>query len=362
MKTSVRVVVLIAGALVVVAAIAAAVVYQPRAKSGSGDEATRTATVAVVTERDFAPRVLATGSVRLMAGARIEVGARVSGIVQTLAVTQGSHVNRGDVIARLDTLEAQARLRQADARLAELDASVRQLTEDLGRAESLAKDRVMTSQDLLAARTALAAAKSRVDAARADRELARVQLDYTVIRSPISGVVASVTTHEGETVAASLAAPTFVTLIDPTRLECVALVDETDIGHVTVGDSAEFTVDAYPGRVFRGTVSRIAPDASVIGGVVDYEVTIRLTGDYSVLKPQMTASVNLQGASRRAMVIPIAAVRQSPQGTYAWKRRGNSPPERVAIRLGARQSDVAEVRSGLKRGDTVLTSGFPDAR
>lgn len=316
---------------------------------------------AVASLRDFAPRVLATGNVRLMAGARIEVGARVSGLVQSLAVTQGARVARGDVIARLDTLEAQARLRQTEARLVELDASATQLGEDLQRAETLAKVGVLTPQDLLAARTALATARARVDGARADRELARVQLDYTVIRSPIAGVVASVTTHEGETVAASLAAPTFVTLIDPTKLECVALVDETDIGHVSVGDAAEFTVDAYPGRAFRGTVTRIAPDASVIGGVVDYEVTVRLAGDFVALKPQMTASVRIEGAPRTALVIPIGAVRQSPQGTYVWRQHGIGPPQRVTILLGARQADVAEVRDGLARGDTVLTGGFPDS-
>jgi len=189
-----------------------------------------------------------------------------------------------------------------------------------------------------------------------------VQLGYTIIRSPISGVVASVTTHEGETVAASLSTPTFVTLIDPERVECVALVDETDIGHVTVGDSAEFTVDAYPGRLFRGMVSRVAPDASVIGGVVDYEVVVRLLGDHRDLKPQMTASVALEGTPREALVIPLAAVRQSPQGTYAWRRNGAGAVARVPLRLGARQVDFAEVEAGLARGDTVLTAGFPDAK
>ena len=200
-----------------------------------------------------------------------------------------------------------------------------------------------------------------LDAARASRELALLQLDYTVIRAPISGVVATVSTQEGETVAASFSAPTFVTLLDPTRIECVALVDETDIGRVRVRDSVEFTVDAWPGRVFRGVVTSIAPDATISGGVVDYEVHIRISGPVADLKPQMTASVSIGGEKRRALLVPTTAIRQSPVGTYVWRLRAGVP-ERVPVVLGARQPDVTEVKSGLSPRDSVLTGGFPDSR
>ena len=317
--------------------------------------------VAVVTARDFSPQVLATGFIRLLPGARIAVGARVSGVVVSLPVTQGSRVAQNDVIARLDDREARSRLAQADAALAELEAALRQREDDLRRAESLRSAGGSTELDILNARTAVTTARARLDGARASRELALLQLDYTVIRAPIGGVVASVTTQEGETVAASLAAPTFVTLLDPTRIECVAMVDETDIGRVHVKDSVEFTVDAWPGRVFRGVVMSIAPDATILGGVVDYEVRIRIAGPVVDLKPQMTASVSIGGAPRQAMLVPTPAVRQSAVGTYVWLLRSGAP-ERVPVVLGARQPDVTEVKSGLAPGDSVLTSGFPDAR
>ena len=238
-------------------------------------------------------RVLATGSIRLAAGARIEVGAQVSGTVHSLSVTQGSRVEAGQIIAQLDTREAHALLDQAAAQVQELTAAEQQAADQARRVAALGAAKVATQQDLVAVEAAAAQARARLDAARSAEELARIRLGYATVRAPIAGIVASVTTHEGETVAASLAAPTFVTLIDPTRLECVALVDETDIGRVALGDSAEFTVDAYPGRVYHGIVARIAPDATVVGGVVDYETTLRLIGSTAGLKPQMTTSVTI---------------------------------------------------------------------
>ncbi|HEY0777125.1 MAG TPA: efflux RND transporter periplasmic adaptor subunit, partial [Gemmatirosa sp.] len=199
----------------------------------------------------------------------------------------------------------------------------------------------------------------------AERDLAALQLEHTAVRAPIDGIVATIATHAGETVAASFATPNFVTLIDPTRLECVALVDESDIGHVTVGDAAVCTVDAYPGREFAGVVAHVSPDATIVSGVVDYEVTIRLGGDAAaLLKPQMTASVGIDGPARTALVVPPRALRQSAGGAYVWVRRAGQPGAvaRVPVQVGARQVDAVEILSGLRAGDVVLTRGFPEAR
>jgi HlyD family secretion protein len=247
---------------------------------------------------EFRP-VLATGSVRLFAGARVEVGAQISGRVRALAVTQGSMVRAGQVIAQLDTQEAHTLVEQAVAQVRELTAAEAQAVDQAQRVEALAFARSTTQQELISAKATAAQASARLDAARSAEALARIRLGYTTVHAPITGIVSSVTTHEGETVAASLAAPTFVTLIDPTKLEAVALVDETDIGRVSLGDSAEFTVDAYPGKVYRGVVSRIAPDATIVGGVVDYEVTLSLVGATAGLKPQMTTSVTISHVRHR---------------------------------------------------------------
>jgi HlyD family secretion protein len=256
------------------------------------------AATAVVTSREVTPRVVATGSVRLVAGARVDVGTRTSGVVRRLAVAQGTRVRRGDTIAALDDREAKARLASAEARVAELEASRDAADSDLARLTALRAIQGASGQQLQAAASAIAVARARVAAATADRDLAALAVDYTVVRAPIDGVVASIATHEGETVAASLSAPTFVVLIDPFRLECVALVDETDIGRVRVGDSASFTVDAYANHVFTGRVMRIAPDATIIGGVVDYEVTVRIDKSAGLLRPQMTATVTIAPTER----------------------------------------------------------------
>jgi len=294
---------------------------------------------AVVTSREVAPRVVATGGVRLVAGARIDVGARTSGVVRRLAVAQGTRVRRGDTIAALDDREARARLASAEARVAELEATRDAADSDWARLNALRPIQGASGQQLQAAASAIAVARARLAAATADRDLAALAVDYTVVRAPIDGVVASIATHEGETVAASLAAPTFVVLIDSSRLECVALVDETDIGRVRGGDAASFTVDAYPDKVFTGHVTRIAPDATIIGGVVDYEVTVHIDDTGGLLRPQMTSTVTINGPRRRSLVVPSAAIRRGAGGTYVW---------RVNVRT-----------TGLGEGDTVLVGNFP---
>jgi RND family efflux transporter MFP subunit len=225
--------------------------------------------------------------------------------------------------------------------------------------ETLRRSEGATGQEALAARTKLADAVAQLGAARARREIARLDLERTRIRTPVAGVVASVSTQEGETVASTFTAPTFVTIVDPRQLECVALVDETDIGRVRPGASAEFTVDAYPGRTFTGVVTRIAPDATVVSGVVDYEVTIRITDGTELLKPQMTATVGILSGAKRALVVPSTAVRQGAEGPYVWRVRGGRPTP-VPVTAGTRQLDLTEVGSGISAGDSVLTAGFPD--
>ena len=173
-----------------------------------------------MSERAAAERagsVIATGSVRLAAGARIEVGAQISGRVRSLKVTQGSQVVAGQIIAQLDTQETRAQLDQAAAQVAELTAASALASGEAQRLEALAPSGGVTQQEIVAARAAAAQSAARLDAARATLDLAQIRLSYTVVRAPINGVVASVTTHEGEAVSASLAAPTFVSETVPTR-------------------------------------------------------------------------------------------------------------------------------------------------
>jgi HlyD family secretion protein len=130
--------------------------------------------------------------------------------------------------------------------------------------------------------------------ARAALETAQIRLDYAVIRSPISGVVATVAMQNGEAVSVGLQAPTLVTIIDLERLQVEAYVDEVDIGRVEVGSPATFTVDTYPDKTFKGKVQAIYPKAVQEDNVVNYLTIISFTNPPGTLRPGMTTNVNIQ--------------------------------------------------------------------
>lgn len=250
--------------------------------------------------RPVDPTVTATGTIRLRVGSQVRVGAQLSGIVKKLHVTIGSHVRAGDVIAEIDDAQIRARLAQADAQVALDQATLERAGMNAERAAKLGSLNLIPAQQQDDLRYALREAQARYAKSLRDRDAVRVDLGYVQIRSPITGTVASVSTQEGETVAASLAAPTFVTIIADHALELVAMVDETDIAAVRRGSPVSFTVDAYPARSFPGIVSSIAPTATIVSGVVNYEVTIAIRRDAGLLKPDMTANVAIDAARRPA--------------------------------------------------------------
>jgi RND family efflux transporter MFP subunit len=235
--------------------------------------------------------VNATGTVRLRVGSEVRVGSQLSGIVQKLHVTVGSHVKRGSVIAEIDDRTLRARLAQADAQATYDGASLEKANVAYARAARMLAAGLIPEQQAEDLRLAAAEANAKYVKSLRDRDAVGTDLTYISIRAPISGTVATVATQEGETVAASFTAPTFVTIIADGALQVVAMVDETDIARVHVGDPVTFTVDAYPSRQFRGTVSQIAPRATIVSGVVNYEVTVQITSGDEALKPDMTANV-----------------------------------------------------------------------
>jgi RND family efflux transporter MFP subunit len=172
---------------------------------------------------------------------------------------------------------------------------------DLGRKRELGAAQLIPRNELDLAERACAVAEQRLKEAEANLEYADTQLGYTRILAPISGVVSTISTQEGETVAASFAAPTFVTLLDLDRLEVWAYVDETDIGRIQAGQKARFTVDTYPGQEFEGRVTTIYPQAEIRDNVVNYVTVVRFEppGD-RVLRPEMTVmtKIDLSGSGR----------------------------------------------------------------
>jgi RND family efflux transporter MFP subunit len=332
-----------------VAAIPLVFLGRAAAKRGREEPAVE---VAHATRRSLGAAVKATGVVKPRVGAEVKVGSRVSGVVARLYVRIGDAVARGQVLAELETRELGARRDQAAAALAAADATLRYQRSDLERRRALHGDLLLSAADLdVAERAHDVAAEQRAEAA-ASLDYARTQLGYARITAPIAGVVASVATQEGETVAASLAAPTFVTLVDLARLEVWAYVDETDIGRVATGQAARFTVDTYPDHEFEGRVAAVYPQAEIRDNVVDYVAVVTFEAPRErVLRPEMTTSVRIAIETRDGVLaVPRRAVRRDGAGSFVLTARG----ERRPVTLGARDETYAEITSGLREQDEVL--------
>lgn len=195
--------------------------------------------------RMIANMVNATGTVRLRVGSEVRVGSQLSGIVKKLNVTVGSHVRASEVIAEIDYATITARLADAEAQDTLDESSLERAQVNYDRAQRLASEGLIPLQQEQDLQLALQEARAKYEKSLRDRDLVKVDLNYVDIRAPIGGTIASVSTQEGETVAASFTAPTFVTIIADNALQLVAMVDETDIANVRRGNPVTFTVDSF---------------------------------------------------------------------------------------------------------------------
>jgi HlyD family secretion protein/macrolide-specific efflux system membrane fusion protein len=179
-------------------------------------------------------------------------------------------------------------------------------------------------------------------------------LSYATITATIDGIVAFVSTQEGETVVAGLSAPTFVTLIDLSKLEVTAFVDETDIGKVKARQKVKFTVDAYPEKFFAARAREIHPKAIIKDNVVNYEVMLEIDRkNIFLLRPEMTANIVVTtGVRKNALTIPRGAVKRLGKKSFAVVKSNGGAAEKV-IGLGWRDGDDQEVVSGLSENEEV---------
>jgi HlyD family secretion protein len=330
---------------------------------------------APVSQGPITRRVAATGT--LQAVTTVEVGAQVSGIVQSLSADFNSFVHAGQVIARLDPSVYDAQLREAQAALGQTQAALGRANADvlglqtaredaqtkLTRAEELAAKQILTQSDLDAARIAMdeakadltsghaavAEAEAAVAQAKATVDQAAVNLDHTIIRSPIDGIVIDRSVDVGQTLAASVQSPVlFRIAADLTRMQVQVDIDEADVGGVTTGDTVTFGVESYPNETFSGVLSqvRLQPVAQVsvtattipasavsaatsqVASVVSYAGIVEVSNPDQRLRPGMTADLVLRG-SRRASAIRIPnnalSFRPPPDVWEALGTKGPSP-------------------------------------
>jgi len=340
------------GAAVVVAS--SALVLRRSASAGAADPGIAARTVRVE-RRDVGSVVKATGVIKPRVGAEVRVGSRISGVVKHLYVQIGDAVVKGQLLAALDDRDLLARRDEAAAAVRQAAADRRFASDDLRRKTALHASGGISPSDLEAAQRADAVASAQEARARANLAFADAQVGYARIVAPIDGVVASVSTQEGETVAASFAAPTFLTLIDPSRLEIWAYVDETDIGRIHVGQRARFTVDTYGDQEFEGRASAVYPKAEIRDNVVNYVTVLRFEPPRDrTLRPEMTTTVRIALAMREhVLAVPIKAVRFDDRRAYVLARRG-SRTDKQWVTTGMRDESYWEILTGVHEGDAVL--------
>ena len=328
---------------------------------GSGDDL-------AVTAGPIIRRVVATGTVQ--AETTVEVGAEISGIVQSLDADYNSPVHAGQVVARLDPAAYVAQLRvaeaahaqteaaflRAQAEVLELRAEVEDAQTKLTRAEELAARQIIPPSDLEAARLALdeahadlgsgeavvAQSEAAIVAAEAALEQAEINVEHTMIRSPIDGIVIDRDVDVGQTLAASVQSPVlFRIATDLTRLQVQAGIDESDVGGLTPGESVTFDVESYPDETFHGTLTQVrlqpiatpatgpatvptatAAQPGAAGTVVSYQAIVHVANPDERLRPGMTAVVVLNGLRREHTI-------RVPNGALAFR-----PPAEVLQALG----------------------------
>ena len=281
---------------------------------------------AKVERGDVTGRVTATGTMSALV--TVQVGSQVSGRIAELYADFGQRVKRGQVIAKLDQrmFEAQAEQGRANREaavgdLAKARAQAEEADRKLQRAQSLAEQDLIAKADLDAAVTAAKAARAAVASATGNQSQAtasyhqaKVNLGYTTIVSPINGIVISRNVDVGQTVAASLQAPTLFTIAeDLGKMQVHAAVSEADVGRLEPGLTATFVVDAYPDRKFKGVIRQIRDAPQTLQNVVTYDAVVDVDNSDLRLKPGMTANVTFVYAERKGVLrIPSAALRFRP--------------------------------------------------
>ncbi len=338
---------------------------------------------AVVTQGDIAREVHATG--RLEAVTTVQVGAEISGRISSVEVDYNDRVKAGQVLARFDRAALEAQLAQIHATHAAARAALEQaktdrerVSNDKERVERLfaSKSVSETERDNAAASARLmdqrvSAADAQLAAQQASYTLAKTNLDHTIIRSPIDGVVITRNVDPGQTVASMLQTPVLFTVAaDLRKMHVIASVDEADVGELAVKQAATFTVNAYATRTFDGVVVEVRSSPQIVQDVVTYGTEVEVDNTDLALKPGMTASVRIRTATAKNVLrVPAAAFQFTPPGEKAsaepgvWVLSGAGVLARVPLKPGISDGELTAVASGnVATGDAVVYELTPDGR
>ena len=301
----------------------------------------------------------------VVARTKASVSAKIAGRLEFLGVTEGSVVSEGDVMARIESADYEARLRAASAEVKRVEAELAQAERDLERAASLRQREVYSDLEYENAQTQVDVSLAQLNAARAQESVARVNLENTRVRAPFNGTVLRKDAEVGEFVAPSsagggLTRTAIVTMADLATLEVEVDVNEAYIAQIESDQPSRITLDAYPDTSFSGRVRQVVPTADREKATVQVKVSI-LDKDPRIL-PEMGAKVNFVrdedspvAAAPRRVYVPSEAVVQTADGAQVWIVTESKVSPRN-VDTGGERGNKIEIRRGLNGGESVVLS------
>ncbi|MBK3331593.1 efflux RND transporter periplasmic adaptor subunit [Persephonella atlantica] len=346
----------------------------------------------------------ATAIVKTRVNAYLKIGTRTTGLVQKMFIDIGDYVKKGQLIAIIDQREFKKNIEKIKQQLKKAEDKLFQIEKvyplkiseaeknyqsakaeyeyaqwKYSREKELLKEEFTTKESFEAAKRQLKFQKAKMELAEktlerlkaeyeTEKRLAqddinilkkelqkeKIRLSYTEIYSPIDGIVSNVVAREGETLVAGLQAGELVTILRPDRLEIQIFVDETDIGQIKTGQEVYYNVDAYPDKVFKGTITKIYPEPVVKQNIVYYLAIVPVKREYAkFLRPEMTVYTKIiAGIKKNAIIIPNSAVRfeQGKQFVFVVK---DGKVEKRFIKTGWIDEKQTEVVEGLKEGEII---------
>ncbi len=343
---------------------------------GSNSKDAQTYKTAKIEQGDLIQTVSANGTLNPVV--LVNVGTQVSGTVKKLLVDYNDKVKQGQVLAVLDPSLYDAQMAQSEASVKSAEASLELAVANEKRMRELYAKEFVSKQELDQSVQALKSARAQLALAKAAHKKDVTNKEYSIIKSPVSGVVIDRQVDVGQTVAASFQTPTLFKIAqDLRKMQIDSSFAEADIGKIKVGQDVTFNVDAFPNRLFKGVVRQIRLNATTQSNVVTYNVVVSVDNPEEILMPGMTAYVNIKTAERKnTLLVPNAALRYKPSNIEkqptktepkAKKKEGgegrnatvyileNGAPKAVKIVVGITDNKQTEVISGpLKVGDSVI--------
>lgn len=299
-----------------------------------------------VTQGDVEQTVSANGTLNPVT--LVSVGTQVSGIVRKLYVDFNDKVEKDQILLELDNSLFKAQISQSQGTVRNNQASVELAQANERRMRELYAQEFVSKQEMDTAVQVLKSARAQLDTARGQLARDQTNLNFTVIRSPVSGVVVDRVVDVGQTVAASFQTPTLIKIAqDLSKMQINSSFAEADIGNIKVGQKARFNVDAFPNRDFVGVVKQVRLNAVNTSNVVTYDVVISVDNPGEKLLPGMTAYVNIGVTSRQnVMLVPNAALRYKPKND-----------DKNADKAGRSERDSGRAKGRKKSGDDDMGTG-----